>query len=326
MAALGQVLSQLPEFQDKNLIAGRENFEDAGVYRVSPDLAVVQTVDFFPPLVDDPYLYGQISAANSLSDIYAMGGIPRMALNIATFPDDCLDTAILKEIFEGGSSKLVEAECSLVGGQTVTDKGIKYGLAVTGFVHPDKALLNSKGQSGDVLILTKPLGTGIITAASFTKGIAGRPFEAACQYMSTLNRYSIETALEFDVHTATDITGNGFLGHAWEVASASNITLKFYDGKIPRIEGSRELASRGFFSKGVNVNFSFLKGKVWYSPEVPELNLNELLDSQTSGGLLICLSPQNAESCLKRFKEKNLEAWEVGETVAFTGNAVELHP
>src|SRR3990170_957785 len=217
--ALAQVLRQLPKVEDKNLIAGTEHADDAGVYKLTEELAVINTLDFFPPIIDDPYTFGQISAANALSDVYAMGGVPRLAMNIVAFPAS-LDLSILQEIISGSTDKLKEAGVILIGGHSIEDKEVKYGLSVTGFVHPDKVVKNSGAKSGDVLVLTKPIGVGIITSALKNRNISESDADESIISMKTLNNISSKIMVETGVNACTDITGFGLIGHAVEMADA----------------------------------------------------------------------------------------------------------
>ncbi|HZD42108.1 MAG TPA: selenide, water dikinase SelD, partial [Terriglobales bacterium] len=237
-----QVLHGLPKFNNPDMIVGTETSDDAGVYRLRPDLAIVNTVDFFTPIVDDPYVFGQISATNALSDVYAMGGDPKTALNIVCFPKGKMDMAILGEILRGGADKVIESGAVVIGGHSVIDEEIKYGMAVTGVIHPDKIFRNVGVQEGDVLILTKPLGTGIITTA-LKKGRASREsVDEAVAAMTTLNAAASKVMRAYPVHACSDITGYAILGHALEMATGSGVTLVIESAKLPIIPTAPELA------------------------------------------------------------------------------------
>ena len=272
--------------RDPNLIVGFDKSDDAGVYKISEDMALVQTVDFFTPVVDDPYLYGQIAAANSLSDVYAMGGKPLTAMNIACFSCS-LEPAILAEILNGGASKIREAGVTLVGGHTVTDKEIKYGLSVTGTVNPSKVLTNSGAKPGDILILTKPIGTGILTTAFKFDLITEEELSEAAISMSTLNKAAAEAMLKFHVNSCTDVTGFGLLGHGYEMAAGSGVQIKFYSNKVPIMDKVIELIEQDVAPGGAHSNMHYFEKWVAFDETVSKANRLALFDPQTSGGLLI---------------------------------------
>jgi selenide,water dikinase len=294
-AVLDSILSKLPRQTDPNVLVGFATSDDAGVYRLSGDLALVQTVDFFTPIVDDPFVYGQIAAANSLSDVYAMGGRPLTALAIAAFPEKG-DPELLERILAGGLEKMTEAGCTVVGGHSVRDEELKFGYAVTGTVNPKSVWTNAGARPGDKLLLTKPLGTGVITTA-LKKGAARDAWlEAAVRAMSQLNRAAAEALAGFGaaVHAATDITGFGLLGHAREVAVASGVSLVLESARIEFLDGALECAHRGFLAGGLKNNREFLGGCVEFAAEVsPEIQ-NLLFDPQTSGGLLVSIAAEQA--------------------------------
>lgn len=298
---------------DKNLIVGIETSDDAAVYKLNDDSAIIQTLDFFTPVVDDPYTFGQIAAANSLSDIYAMGGKPIVALNIVCFPM-CLSLDVLAEILRGGADKVLEAGAVVVGGHTVDDNEPKYGLSVTGVVHPDKVLKNFGSKPSEIVILTKPLGTGIINTA-IKGGISSKnAYEKAVQVMSTLNKYAAEVITNYDISACTDITGFGFLGHSYEMASASNVTLKFYKDKIPYIVEAKEYAEMGLIPAGTYNNKAYLEGKCQLE-NVPEWLEDILFDPQTSGGLLFTCSIKDGEDIITKLKNLNIESEIIGEVL-----------
>ncbi|MGL5099450.1 MAG: selenide, water dikinase SelD, partial [Fusobacteriaceae bacterium] len=232
---LSEIISDLPRVEDKNLIVGYDKSDDAAVYKLSDDIAIIQTLDFFTPMVDDPYIFGQIAAANSLSDVYAMGGIPKTAMNIVCFPEKS-HISILKEILRGGAEKIQESGAVLSGGHSVHDPETKYGLSVTGIAHPDKILKNHGSKVGDVIIITKPLGTGIISTASKVGSASKEAVDKSIYYMTMLNKYSAEIITKYPVTACTDITGFGFLGHLYEMAKASNLTFAVESELIPYIE------------------------------------------------------------------------------------------
>jgi selenide,water dikinase len=299
--------------QNSNLMVGIETSDDAAVYKLDDDKAIIQTLDFFTPVVDDPYTYGQIAAANSLSDVYAMGGKPLVALNIVCFPL-CLSIDVLGEILRGGADKVLEAGAVVVGGHTVDDNEPKYGLSVTGIVHPDKVLKNYGCKVGEVIVLTKPLGTGIINAA-IKGGVASKSaYDKAVDTMSTLNRYAAEAITNYNISACTDITGFGFLGHSYEMASASQVTIEFDQNKIPYISEAKEYAEMGLVPEGTYNNRSYLEGKYSLS-NVPEWLSDILFDPQTSGGLMFSCSRLDAEQIVDKLKEINIVAEIVGEVL-----------
>jgi selenide,water dikinase len=301
---------------DENLIVGLDRADDAGVYKVSDDLAIIQTVDFFTPIVDDPYRFGQIAAANALSDIYAMGGIPKTAMNLVAFPVKDMDISILRQIIEGGLDKMTEAGVVLVGGHSVEDKELKYGLSVTGFVHPDRVLTKRNLIAGDHLILTKPLGTGIINTA--IKGGLASPeiIDIVTQLMATLNRDAAEIMRNYSVHACTDITGFGFLGHLAEMVQDSRLGIQIHTSGIPILPETLNYASMGLLPAGAFNNRAFYEGVVEMAPSVDRLLQDVLFDPQTSGGLLISLEGNDADDLLRDLTEKGIrDAAIVGEVV-----------
>ncbi len=293
----------LPKFDDPNLIAGAEGFSDAGVYRLRDDLLIVQSLDFFPPLVDDPFTYGQIAAANSLSDIYAMGGRPTTALNIVGFPDDQLDLRVLSEILRGGADRVLAAGAVVAGGHTVRDSEIKYGLSATGVVHPDQLITNRAARPGDVLVLSKPLGTGFVTTAFKAGRCADDVIEAASQSMAMLNAAASQAAVAVGVKAATDITGFGLAGHACELAQASGVTLVIELARLPLLPGARELARQGNRTRASATNRSYAAAHVRVEGQPDELLLEFAFDAQTSGGLLIAVPADRVDEMLSRAHE-----------------------
>jgi selenide,water dikinase len=296
---------------DPRLIVGRETFDDAGVFVLSEDLALVQTVDFFAPIVDDPYLFGQIAAANALSDVYAMGGEPLTALNIVGFPSGKLPIEVLTEILRGGQDKVHEAGALVVGGHSIIDEELKFGLAVTGRVHPKKILSNARAAIGDRLVLTKPLGTGILATAAKQRDLGTAEATALYASMSMLNAIASRAAVAIGVQAATDITGFGLLGHASHIAAASNVTLVIHADRVPALPGAREAWDRGVRTGGAERNADFLETRVeWGIASAATRAL--LIDPQTSGGLLVAVPEAKVADYLSRVPE----SVEIGEVVA----------
>jgi len=297
-------LSKLPKFKDEKLIVGLETSDDACVYKINDQLAMIQTVDFFTPVVDDPYTFGQIAAANALSDIYAMGGEPAFALNIVGFPN-CLSPDVMAEILKGGASKVMEAGASIAGGHSVEDDEPKYGLCVTGFIDPDKILKNYGAKPGDVLILTKPVGTGIINTA-FKAGICSEKAEKeAIRVMASLNKNAKKVIENYPVSCCTDITGFGLAGHSVEMAEAGNVTFVIDITKVPAIEDVFEYAEMGLVPAGAYRNRNYFGSRVCVEG-VKEHYVDLAFDPQTSGGLLFAVGEKYADEILRELKE-NLE-------------------
>ena len=295
-----------------------EHSEDAGVYKLRDDLAIIQTVDFFTPIVDDPFTFGQIAVTNALGDVYAMGGTPLTAMNIVCFPINKMDIAILKEILRGGLDKMKEAGVLLVGGHSVEDDELKYGLAVTGVIHPEKVLLNRGGRVGDKLILTKPLGTGIVSTA-LKGGVADETLVMkSIVTMTTLNKTAAEIVGKTqDVHACTDITGFGFLGHAAEMIEGSEVGIVIHALSVPYIPGIREFVEMGIVPGGLHRNRAFRNSIIEVSPECPDWMVDILFDPQTAGGLLIVVSADQAESLIEKMHDQGIsDAAIVGEIVA----------
>lgn len=284
---IAQVVHDLPVFDDPKLLIGAEGFSDAGVYQLRDDLLIVQSLDFFPPLVDDPFLFGQIAAANSLSDIYAMGARPTTALNIVGFPDDKLELSILGRILQGGADRVQLAGAVIAGGHTVRDTEIKYGLSVTGVVEPDRLLTNKRAQPGDELWLTKPLGTGFVTTAFKAGRCPADVLQAATDSMSRLNRIASEAAIQVHAHASTDITGFGLAGHASEMAQASQVTVRIDVDQVPRLPGATDLAERGNRTRASASNRGFAEHLMRIDHAADDLGLEFCFDAQTSGGLLV---------------------------------------
>lgn len=276
---------------------------------------MIQTVDFFPPIVDDAYTFGQIAAANSISDIYAMGGAPRLAMNLMCFPS-CLSLDLVKEMLEGGYSKVKEAGAIIAGGHTIEDTEPKYGLCVTGFAHPKDILANSTAREGDLLVLTKPLGTGILSTAAMAEMLDEENYRKMVKLMTELNRAAQETMMPFCPHACTDITGFGFLGHVQEMAGGSRLTAEIFSRDVPVVQNALDLARDGIIPAGAYRNMQFLEGKVRVGAAVPQELADVLFDPQTSGGLLIALPEARALELLRELNGKTLCAAVVGRMMA----------
>lgn len=292
-------MQALPPVTDANLLVGAEGFSDAGVYRIHDGLALVQTVDFFPPVVDDPYIYGQIAAANSLSDVYAMGGQPRTVLNIVGFPDNKLPMEVLQDILRGGAERVTAAGAVIVGGHSVRDAEIKYGLAVTGFVDPTRMMTNRAARAGDVLVLTKALGTGFITTANRKSECPADVLAAAMQSMTQLNKAASEAAVRHGAKAATDITGFGLAGHGGEMAQSSGVTIRLRLAALPALAGAMELAKAGFLSRANKSNREFCETFMRFEASASDERAPLLFDPQTSGGLLIAIEAGRADALLR---------------------------
>jgi selenide,water dikinase len=281
-----------------NLIVGMDRVEDAGVYKLTDDLAIVQTVDFFTPVVDDPFTFGQIAVANSLSDVYAMGGKPLTAMNIVCFPVQTMDISILHEILKGGLDKMKEAEVVLLGGHSVDDQELKYGLSVTGTIDPHRILRKESSRPGDKLILTKPLGTGIISTAVKGELASKEASDQVAKSMSALNRRASEVMQSIGVHACTDITGFGLLGHASEMIENTDVGMIVYANTVPFFPETAKLADMGLIPAGLYRNRDFRKGMVEFEPGVSTFQNDILFDPQTSGGLLMAVSPDKVNRML----------------------------
>jgi selenide,water dikinase len=312
---LDQVLNRLPVAADPNLLVGYQTADDAGVYRLTPDLALVQTVDFFTPIVDDPFTFGAIAAANSLSDVYAMGGTPITSLSILAWPGSH-DLEDLEQILQGGASKMQEAGTLLIGGHSIADPEIKFGYSVTGTVHPERVWTNAGARRGDVLLLTKPLGTGVIATALKHCIARQEHVEASIASMLTLNRAAAEALKDLEVHAVTDVTGFGLLGHAREVAVASDVSLEIRVSSVPFLAGAVEYARAGALAGGLKNNREFVSACVEGTSEFDDL----LYDPQTSGGLLISLPPKEAAKLAFRLPY----AAEIGSVCAREGKPLRI--
>ena len=290
-------MCHLPKFHDPNLLIGFESSDDAAVYRIDDNTALIQTVDLFPPMVDDPYHFGQIAAANALSDVYAMGGTPRLAMNILCYPED-LPGEIVRDIMQGGYEKVMEAGAVIAGGHSLKDHEPKYGLCVTGFAKPEEILTNSNAKPGDLLILTKPLGTGILTTAA-KAGLVGEGTVAAIvESMAMLNKRACEIMKNYPVHSCTDVTGFGLLGHAYEMGAGSGVTIQLDAAAMPLLPEARDMARMGIVPAGAYANRAYLEAKLKIEPTVPLDLLDIMFDPQTSGGLLIAVPEDQAAGLL----------------------------
>ena len=316
---LSRALAALPVKTDPRLLVGRETFDDAGVFRVSDDLALVQTVDFFAPIVDDPFDFGQIAAANALSDVYAMGGQPLTALNIVAFPTSQLPLDVLSAILAGGQEKVHEAGALIVGGHTVIDTELKYGLAVTGRAHPDYLLTNAGAKAGDKIILTKPIGNGILATAGKKGSLAPESENAMLDAMKTLNGNASRAALAVRSACATDITGFGLLGHLSHIARASNVTLRVDLAAVPLLPGVRDAVKAGFVTDGAKRNAEYLRDLVRWSRGSAE-DQAILYDPQTSGGLAVCVKADQSANYLSRVAGSTI----IGEVVDRGAVAIEV--
>ncbi len=293
---LRQALANIPPINDENLLVGFNLADDAGVYRLSDDLALVQTVDFFTPIVDHPYDYGRIAAANSFSDVYAMGGTPVTCLNILCCPDEKKTPEMLAEILRGGQEKATEAGAAIVGGHTVTDPEMKYGMAVTGVIHPEKIFSNAGAQPGDVLILTKPVGTGIVTTGIKKRVVSDELTERVTQNMAALNKQASIAMRNCGAHACTDITGFALLGHATEMAVASGVTLRIEASKVPVYEELHHLIKKKCLTRGDVSNREYTEGKVRFARGIDKPLQSILFDPQTSGGLLVATPPDSVDA------------------------------
>jgi selenide,water dikinase len=291
---------------DPNVIVGLERADDAGVYRITDDVALIQTVDFFTPVVDDPYWFGQIAAANALSDVYAMGGVPRTAMNLVAFPSKTMDLSVLRQIIQGGIDKMKEAEVALVGGHSIEDKEIKYGLSVTGIIHPDRVLTKKNLRPGDSLVLTKPLGTGIINTAIKAGMASDKLCDEVTRLMASLNRDAARIMAGYDISACTDVTGFGFLGHLAEMVSGSGNGMRIDAQRIPVIAEALELANMGFIPAGAYKNRDFRQKMILLADKVSRKIVDILFDPQTSGGLLVAVARHQADDFMAALVEAGM--------------------
>ncbi|MDI4645995.1 selenide, water dikinase SelD [Cohnella hashimotonis] len=314
---LSEVIRSLPAAPlDPNLLVGIDTSDDAGVYKLNDELAIVQTVDFFTPIVDDPYAFGQIAAANAISDIYAMGGNPLTALNIVAFPINTLDKQILAEILRGAGDKVREAGATLVGGHSIDDKEPKFGLAVTGIIHPDRVKTNAGAKPGNKLMLTKPIGVGILTTSIKNDRLSESEIARVTQVMATLNKTAAETMAAYTVDACTDVTGFGLLGHALEMAKGSGVGIRIRQADVPVLPRARELAESGLVPGGTKKNFEHVSPHVTFPEAMDQTDRFVLCDAVTSGGLLIAVAGDQADALLEAMVAAGVEASIVGEAVA----------
>lgn len=307
------MLGQLPDITDPDVLVGHANADDAGVYRITDDIAVVLTADFFTPIVDDPYWFGAIAAANSLSDVYAMGGKPLVSLNIAMFPNNPDFFPSLKKIMQGGADKMKEAGVSIIGGHTIRDKEPKYGFAVMGVIHPAKILDNSKARVGDALILTKKIGTGVIATGVKADRCSSSVIEEFTSSMAALNKRASEIMLEIGVSTATDLTGFGLIGHLHEVLTASKCRAHIYSGRVPYFEDAIRLADAGIVPGGTKTNIKNYEPYVTWGKGVPEVEKILMNDAQTSGGLLIFVPGDRKDKLVTALQKEGILAAHIGD-------------
>jgi selenide,water dikinase len=324
-AKLAEALKSLPRVTHPDLLVDIETHDDAGVYRISPDLAIIQTVDFFPPVCSDPYEFGQIAAANALSDVYAMGGKALTAMNIMLFPSNRIPLEVLSEILRGGHDKVTEAGCIIVGGHTIDDFPPKYGLSVTGTVHPDRIITNAAAEPGNALILTKPLGTGIIIAGKRTGLADTSSYRAALDSMKLLNKAGATLMQEYGVRSATDITGFGLIGHALKMARASGVSFRIFANRIPLLPGAYSLADLGCLPGACFRNQEFGQGSCRFDAAVSYSLKMVMFDAQTSGGLFMAASRDRAQALCAALRKTGFpEAVIIGEVVDDTGVPVEV--
>jgi selenide,water dikinase len=352
-AMLDKVLGKLPRQEDANVLVGFDHADDAGVYLLTPEMAMVQTVDFFTPMVDDPYTFGQIAATNALSDVYAMGGKPLTALALVCFPEKT-DLEILERILAGGLSKMIEAGCVIIGGHSIRDEETKFGYSVTGVVHPKRVLANQGAQPGDKLLFTKSLGTGVISTA-IKRGAAKQAWiDAAVKSMTTLNKVASEVitgattelntqlisddqpaklfsgartraaGAKWSVHALTDVTGFGLIAHTREIALASEVSVVFQSARIPALDGALDCIRAGYIPGGLNANRDFAECVVGYDQSVPEDIRTLLFDPQTAGGLLISVSAEDSEALTRALQAAGVPAVEIGEVIARTKPLIQV--
>lgn len=316
---LAGILESLPRFEDPALLVGIETSDDGAIYQIHEEMALIQTLDFFPPVTDDPYAFGQIAAANALSDIYAMGGEPKVALNIVAWPN-CVNPRFLAEILRGGADKVKEAGAVLAGGHSIQDDVPKYGLSVTGIVHPKRIFKNSGAKAGDELILTKPLGTGIVNTAVKAELASEAASRQVIQVMASLNRRAKQILDRYEIHACTDVTGFGLAGHSLEMAKGSRVRLELYGGSLPVQPEARAYAEMGLVPEGAYRNRDYAGAQI-DAGGAPVWLQDIFYDPQTSGGLLISAAPEVAENILRDFKAEGLET-----AYARIGRAAECAP
>ena len=305
-------------------MVGFDTSDDACVYRITDQIAAIHTVDFFTPIVDDPFWFGQIAAANALSDVYAMGGRPAVAMNLLCVPN-CLSQETVRKILEGGHQKAVEAGCVIAGGHTIQDNEPKYGLCVTGYVHPDKVLRNVGARPGDALVLTKPLGTGVLTTAAKADMLEPEQYDRLVRSMAQLNAKAAEAMLRCpEIHACTDVTGFGLLGHADEMASGSGVTIRIYSQRLPLLPGALELAEMGIIPAGAYRNRDYVMPRLSVGENVPQARLDLISDPQTSGGLLIALPMEEAGALVDALRADCPDSAIVGTVLPKTDHTLEI--
>ncbi len=297
---------------DPNLLVGLETSDDAGAYRLTDDIAMIQTVDYFTPVVDDPYMFGQIAAANALSDVYAMGGKPTTVMNIVGFPIKKLPPEMLADILRGAADKVKEAGAIIVGGHSIDDQEPKFGLSVTGLAHPDRIFRNVGAKPGDVLVLTKPIGVGILTTGIKRAAVTKEQEAAVTEAMATLNKEAAEVLDAFNPHAVTDVTGFGLLGHSLEMAKGSDVSFEIVASSVPMLDGTRELAEQGIIPGGSKANEEWIEPSVSYHEAISDVEKSILCDAITSGGLLVSLSEDEAKQYVEVLHEKGLTASIIG--------------
>ncbi len=321
-----EAIKKLPRVENPNLLVGLDTVDDAGVYKLTDEIALIETTDFFPPICSDPYEFGQIAATNALSDVFAMGGRVLTAMNLVMFPADGVPLEALGEILAGGQSKVLEAGGVIAGGHTIADYPPKYGLAVTGVVHPDRIIANHQAKPGEVLILSKPLGTGVLVAGKRIGEAAAADYRAAIDTMRQLNRHGAEIMQKHNVRAATDITGFGLLGHALNIANASKLQLRIEAGKVPLLPGVRKLVELGCIPGGAFRNLDYVGAAVEFAPNLPYELKMLLNDPQTSGGLLMCVKAENAQAVIAELRDAGYTfAAAIGETAASTHPALAIY-
>ena len=303
---LSDILADLPKIMHPNLMVGIDTHDDAGVYKLNEETALIFTTDFFPPVCSNPFEFGQIAAANALSDVYAMGGEALMVLNLMMFSSKEIPMAVLKEILQGGQSKVAEAGAIVMGGHTIEDHPPKYGLAVLGTVHPDKLITNANAEEGDVLILTKPLGVGVLIAAKRVELVSDQNYQRALDNMKQLNRLGCKVMQQFGVKAATDITGFGFLGHTMKMAEASNVSFKIFSSQLPVLDGVDELLDKGCIPGSAFRNLKFVEKSVHFGADVHYNRKMVACDAQTSGGLLFAIKPQLVNDAIQELKNNGI--------------------
>ncbi len=318
---LSEILNGLPKFSDPNLIVGFDKNDDASVYKISDQLAIVQTVDFFPPMVDDPYTFGQIAAANALSDVYAMGGKPSHCMNLLAYPE-CLAPDVVAQILQGGYNKVAEAGAIIAGGHTITDNEPKYGLSVTGFIDPKDVLTNSGAKSGDKLIISKPLGIGILTTAAQGDMLSDEQLVVVIEVMIKLNRRAAEIGQLYPINGCTDVTGYGLVGHALEMLGDKDVDLVINSADLPLIDNAYQMAEMGLIPAGAYANREFAEANVSYGKDVDPVLIDIICDPQTSGGLIFAVLADKADALLADLIQDGHQAACIGEFQAGSGKLI----